>query len=179
MDTKFEVYLDLVENEVARLFGPEVPTRIGRLADFCWMGQQQGWCPETTARRWFRTLVNPKIETTMRSECPKNFDSFYDMVEGNIIALLGGPDRAADYLCEHNLLPHLWAYAECAHDKKWTTDITAERWFRKFAKKADRKRNKIKCYGSRVIKTVVTPKIYVPTKKDITKALWRRLPVLV
>jgi hypothetical protein len=179
MNTEFEVYHDLVENEAKRLFGSEVPTRIGRLLDFSMMGHQQGLCPETTARRWFRTLANPKIDTTiMRSECPTNFESFYDQVEGNVIALLGGFDRATDYLCEHNLIPHLWAYAERAHEKRWTTDITAERWFRKFAKKADRKRNKIKSYGSKIIKTTVTHKIYTPTKKDVAKALWRRLPVL-
>ena len=177
----FEMYFDLVENEATRLFGAGAQIFDHRLMDFSAMGHQKGWCPETTARRWFRTLTNSIIEPTMKAECPKSFDNFYDMVEGNIIALLGGFDRAADYLETNNLINHLWAYSERAHEKGWTTDITAERWFRKFAKKADRRRakaGKVTPNYSKIIKTVITHKVYEPTKKDIAKALWRRLPVL-
>ena len=109
----------------------------------------------------------------MKNECPKKFADFYDMTEGQVITFLGGQERACEYLTKHNLLDHLMAYCKCAHLKGWDVDITAARWFRKFAKKATRRRHKAK-----FTITKVTTKKYVPTKYDLDKAKWRRLPVI-
>ena len=114
----------------------------------------------------------------MKNEHPTKFAGFYDLVEGQIIALLGGHDRACEYLTKHDLLDHLMAYCKCAHLKDWNTDLTASRWFRKFAKKAARRRNKVQI-GNRITLTKVTTKKYVPTKYDLDKAKWRRLPEMV
>jgi hypothetical protein len=122
--------------------------------------------------------------------------AFYNVVEENVITLMGGYDDAAKYFEKHDHLGWLWNFAEEKYAKGWDASKVARVWYTLYAygirpgpvkTKPEAKTTETKPQSKpnmwdscrKPYKWKYTRKYgYKSTAKTAAKATWKHLPIL-